>query len=375
MCERVALIFRFAVSLSFKRPTITITITMLYAFGSNGSGQLGISSKEDISSPRPCLFENISGDIGGIRQIVAGGNHTFVLLESGEIYHAGSNVDGRAGLAHFGKTVDKFHKVDLGLLPTVKVKLCSALWQASVIVTTEEEVYTFGTGQKGELGTGKAVATEPQKLLHFPPISESIVDMASSVGHTVVVLSNGDAWGWGNGRKGQLGQPPAIVQIPRKIQGLNFNVIRAVCGREFTYLVGEPQRGQNVVLGLNKWNIESNSPSNILDWKSIGASWCSIFVLKMSGKMDSWGRNDHGQLVPWELPELVQTAVGSEHILALTKDMRVVSWGWGEHGNCGPNTDESGDVKGRWNEIAVPHGNIASVQGIAAGCATSFIWT
>jgi protein ATS1 len=345
---------------------------MLYAFGSNGSGQLGISNNDDTSFPRACLFENPIENIGGIRQIVAGGNHTLVLLESGELYFAGSNTDGRAGLAALGKTTDRFQKVDLGSLSSVRIKLCSALWQASVIVTMEDEVYTFGTGPKGELGTGEAVSSEPQKLPNFPPNSEGIDDMASGVSHTVVVLPNGDAWGWGNGRKGQLGQPAGIVQIPRKIQGLNFRVVRVVCGREFTYLVGGPEEGHHTVLGLDKWKIKSNIPPNVLHWSNVGASWGSLFVLIKSGRIVSWGRNDHGQLAPPGLPEIIQMAVGSEHVLALTTDRKVLSWGWGEHGNCGPNINELKDVKDQWNEIVPIQGVI---QGLAAGCATSFIWT
>lgn len=349
---------------------------MLYAFGSDGSGQLGICNEEDVSSPQRCSFvqENSDSELGQIRQITAGGNHTLILFESGDLYFAGSNVDGRAGLAHVGRKVDRFHKAEFDSL--IKVKMCSAMWEASVIVTTEEQVYTGGTGFKGELGNGQMVASSgPRKLLDFPPSSESIVDIASGVGHTVVVLSNGDVWGWGNGRKGQLGEPAAYVQIPRKIQGLNFSVVRAVCGREFTYLVGDPQDGQHAVLGLDKWNVKSSAPPNVLHWKSIGASWCSIFVLKTSGRIESWGRNDHGQLVPPELPKIVKLAVGSEHVLALTEDMTVVCWGWGEHGNCGPNTNESNDVDGRWNETTIPLVDQNSLRGLAAGCATSFAWT
>lgn len=343
---------------------------MLYAFGSNGSGQLGIGNEEDVSSPQVCLFDEENP--GEIRQIVAGGNHTLVLFESGELYFAGSNVDGRAGLARLGQKVDRFHKAGLGLL---KVKLCAAMWEASVIVTTDEEVYTFGTGSKGELGIGQILVSEPHKLLDFPPPTEKIVDMASGVSHTVVLLSNGDVWGWGNGRKGQLGEPAAIVQTPRKIQGLNFTVVRVICGREFTYLVGDPREGHHAVLGLDKWNIKSNAPPNALQWKNIGASWGSIFVLKQSGKIESWGRNDHGQLAPLGLPAIVELAVGSEHVLALTQDMKVVCWGWGEHGNCGPSINKTNDVDGRWNDIATHAGDQDRFRGLAAGCATSFTWT
>ena len=68
-------------------------------------------------------------------------------------------------------------------------------------------------------------------------------------------------------------------------------------------------------------------------------------------------------------------AVGSEHALALTKDGRVLAWGWGEHGNCGLGTDEDGDVKHGWNEISITESDKSSVVGLGAGCATSWIWT
>lgn len=346
-------------------------IDMIYAFGSNGSGQLGICHNQDTASPQLCRFNDSSEDRSKTQRIVAGGNHTLILLESGQLYFTGSNIDGRAGLAYLGHTVDQFHQVNLGL-PIVK--LCSALWEASVVVTLTDQVFTFGRGAKGELGTGKTVAPAPCKLPDFPPPGEGIVDVASGVSHTVVVLSSGDVWGWGNGRKGQLGAPTGIVPMARKIQGLEFRVLRAVCGREFTYLVGDAQEGHHAVLGINKWNIKSSVPPSISGWKDIGASWGSIFVLKISGQIESWGRNDHGQLAPSDLPVIEKMAVGSEHVLALTKDRKVLSWGWGEHGNCGPSTPESEDVRGPWNVITTPFGDNV-IQDLAAGCATSFIQT
>lgn len=88
------------------------------------------------------------------------------------------------------------------------------------------------------------------------------------------------------------------------------------------------------------------------------------------------GRSDHGQLPPRGLPNIEQLAAGSEHVVALTKAGEVISWGWGEHGNCGGNIDENGDVKGRWNVIPTHHlDESMKVLGVGAGCATSFFWT
>jgi protein ATS1 len=193
--------------------------------------------------------------------------------------------------------------------------------------------------------------------------------------HTVVVLSNGDAYGWGDGRKGQLGEPAAIVWSPRKIEGIAFAVKKVACGREFTYLVGDPEGGHHIVLGLNKWNIKTSMPESVGGWKDIGASWGSIYVLYGNGHLLSWGRNDHGQLAPADLPELQNIAIGSEHALGLTLDGKLVAWGWGEHGNCGPELDDDGDVKGRWNEIPLHGaGTLSSASGIGAGCASSWVF-
>lgn len=347
-------------------------MSRLYAFGSNGSGQLGIGTTADTSSPQRCLFKETDGPLGRLSKIAAGGNHTLILTESGELYSSGLIDDnGRGDLKPPDNPEQIFQKCD-----TLNSKLlfCAALWEASVLVTDGETIYTHGGGPKGELGTGAVVSPQWQRLLTFPPLGTHIVDVASGVAHTVIILSNGEAYGWGNGRKGQLGEPAQIVETPRKIQNLGFRVMRAVCGREFTYFIGEATEGCHAIFGSSKWNVRSDAPSAVPDWTELGASWGSIYVLKTDGTVLSWGRNDHGQLAPPGLPNIEHIAVGSEHVLVLTTAGAVLTWGWGEHGNCGLETDEAGDVIGRWNQIRLGDEDDAEVVGVGAGCATSFIW-
>ena len=261
------------------------------------------------------------------------------------------------------------------------IKLCSATWEASFLCSDTGYVTAIGKGEKGELGLGEGITdiAPPGLPVEVPNLEQSgvsIIDMASGVQHSVVVLSTGDVIGWGNGRKGQLGEPAGIVWRPRKIENIPFKVKRAVCGREFTYVLGDPSEGQHLILGSDKWQIKTRAPEIIPEWKDVGASWGSILVLHESGSITSWGRNDHGQLSPSRLSEVGMIAVGSEHMLAVTKSNDVCAWGWGEHGNCGPATDSAGDVKeGHWNFIKLPESNDLPVRGIGAGCATSWIWT
>jgi protein ATS1 len=350
---------------------------MLFALGSNGSGQLGLGHKDDVNTPTPCTLpiEYQSSPIVSIR---AGGNHTLLQMP-GEVFAAGEASDGRFPLLNITQKspqmFDAAVKSQNFSFAVMSATQCSATWEASTFVDNVDRVFTGGTGNRGELGLGEGLteAPEPKLIKDFPPSGEeqSIIDVAASMSHTVVVTFDGNVYGWGAGRKGQLGQPAQDCWTPRKIDGIPFEVYRAVCGREFTYLVGAPESGDHVILGSNKYSVVSSAPKTLPTWKDIGSSWGSIFVLLESGKILSWGRNDHGQLCPPDLPKINQMAVGSEHVVALTEDGRVITWGWGEHGNCGSPVDEAGDVKNRWNELEV-QGEVAT---LGAGCATTFIAT
>ncbi len=350
--------------------------TGLHALGSNGSGQLGIGHRDDVSIPTKVPFPE-EADLGPPSKIAAGGNHTLVLYPTGAVFASGDNSNSRCGLHTKSGPSVAFQRVYIqtneGTIHSFK--FCSATWEASTLVTFDNQVYTMGTGHKGELGQGINVVhtTQPQRIAGFPPPGLQIMDLASCVGHTVAVLSDSNAYGWGAGRKGQIGDPTAAVWQPRLISSPGFKIMRAVCGRDFTYLVGVPCDGQHIILGSDKWNVKSAAAKEILGWKDIGASWGSVFVLLSNGVLRSWGRNDRGQLAPMNLPLMDQVAIGSEHVLARSKDGEILAWGWGEHGNCGLcATVAEPSVEG-WNVLYNGNNSDEVVVG-GAGCATSWLW-
>ncbi|KAF2860279.1 RCC1/BLIP-II [Piedraia hortae CBS 480.64] len=322
----------------------------LYALGSNGSGQLALGHQRDVSVPEKC---HLPADIinNGIKQVVAGGNHALVLSRTG--------------------FVQAFGGTNLSL---ENVSMISATWTASVCLKQAGRVATMGDGLNGELGLGMGIskAKEFCDIPDFPPQGASVVHVASSMSHTVAVLDNGEVWGWGKGRHGQLGKPNQDAWLPRKVQDVPFPVAKAVCGKDFTCIIGEPAQGNLLILGIqgrDRFGLKSQIATQVPGWTDIAASWGSIYVL-INGRLIGFGRNDHGQLPPPGLTPIVQIAAGSEHCLALTKCGKILAWGWGEHGNCGQPIDSNGDVKSRWNEI-----DLVSPTAIFAGCATSFIAT
>lgn len=412
----------------------------VFAFGSNGSGQLAIGHTEDVSTPTECLFTS-PAPTDKITKIAAGGNHTLLLTDSGHVHATGCNTDKRCGPSQIQNPQDKDKDQDQDaresqieenilrfrrLILTDPVttenvdtfKCISTTWEGSILVSSAgDKVFVLGSTPKGELGLGNdLVATNPSptqifvepglSIPDFPPSRTTVVSVASGMGHTVAILSSGEVYGWGGSRKGQLGESlkkEKIVWRPAKVEGIPFLATGAVCGREFTVILGRRSAGEFVILGDegNRWGImripeslrfaAEGSGGGWSEYIDIGASWHDIYVHASSSHSDSdigfdslnaraagsliaWGRNDRGQLPPPDLPPLSEIGVGSEHVLALLENGDVATFGWGEHGNCGPDTDARGNVAGKYNLIPLP-GDVsgARVVGVGAGCATSWV--
>jgi protein ATS1 len=408
----------------------------LFAFGSNGSGQLGIGHQEDVSNPTQCLFSQPKQEPelqktqqlnDEITHIAAGGNHTLLLTKTGAVYAAGCNTDSRCG-AQEDELLPTFHRLSLcDASSGAKIdcfKLVSATWEGSIVVsgqTDRDAVYVLGSNPKGELGLPTDVVALGSRIPDFPPEGASVVALASGMAHSVAVLSTGEVYGWGAARKGQLGARNRAARVlPVKVE-VSFFAESVACGREFTVVEG---KGKFVVLGDvgNRWGV-LRVPSLLSDselgagrddlrgeegggsrglvrypYTSIGASWHGVYVHAApgleaasagshalvndtesgsgsgSGSLVAWGRNDRGQLPPSDLPTPVMLAVGSEHVLALLGDGQVAAFGWGEHGNCGPDTDSKGNVSGTYNVVSLPEiATDGKVVGVGAGCATSWM--
>lgn len=370
----------------------------VYAFGSNGSGQLGIGHVEDVSVPTRCLFVPDEESTAGqrrVKRIVAGGNHTVILFDNGSAYAAGSNENGRCGVFASepeppSSTLLKFTRIVLrrndGRVADT-FRDVSATWAATFLVSDAvlpDEVFVLGAGDKGQLGLGSDLtetsSTGPVMILpDFPPPGTRIRSIASGMGHTVALLSNGRVYGWGAARKGQLGQsamPRKVVWSPEEVDGVPVKADLVACGREFTVISGGGSHDYTI-LGSDKWGVISGAPPRArVKGKSVSTSWHGVYVHEHDLSITAWGRNDRGQLPPPALSRVSQIATGSEHVVALLPDHKtVVAFGWGEHGNCGPDTDAQGNINGSWNTIPLPVEEDGIVVDVGAGCATSWVIT
>lgn len=353
----------------------------LYVFGSNGEGQLGIPAKDIIDTPTAA---ESWPPHGGIKSVRSGDNHTLILDNFGKVWGAGDNRKGQLGCSSaLPSRMEAFKEL------RSTVYLHAATCETSAYITNNETSYpqtnstliTEGTSQWGELGLGANInKTSTSKESNEQPLSKPTISFAAGVWHYVLVDSNSAVYGWGKSRLDQLGPKLSTHQrIPTPTcieEDIGFMPTKVVCGKDFTYLAGEPEHGSHVIFGRDKFGIRSNMPPHINNWKDIGATWHSIFVLFQDGNLTAWGKDNMWKLVPDDLPPIDQMAVGSEHVLALTRDHKLISWGWGKHGNCGDLTTLAKEGKvandmlsNCWNEITVP----GRVRFVGAGFCTSFV--
>jgi protein ATS1 len=307
----------------------------------------------------------------------------LLVTEDGKVYGVGDNRK-----AQLIAGAERVLHLDTFKLLRSDIAFTAAACESSAYVaahesSTQSTIHTQGQGLWGELGYKKDITSAGQDSDVLSGLQIAlpgrVKDFAAGVWHYIAILEEGSVYGWGKARVGQLGpQFSGSVAQPTKIDNIPFKPERVVCGKECTYLVGHPSTGEHMILGKDKHNIISSMPQNIAGWKDIGATWSSVFVLFEDGKLMAWGRDTIWKLIPPGLPLIDRIAVGSEHVLAITKDGRLISWGWGKHGNCG-NLEKLKEkikldmdmVSGLWNEIELP----GKVEFIGAGACTSFVVT
>ncbi|KAF2473332.1 RCC1/BLIP-II [Lindgomyces ingoldianus] len=389
----------------------------LYAFGSNGESQLGLGFTSDGEHaptlvPAPPPRDNMS-----IRKICGGGNHTLVLADNDKVYVAGLNTDGQLGHMLTQRPSNRHAAHDERLIKFDKryrdISFCAATETTSAYIlngcskqnkSPTPILYTEGRGRLGELGRGEMDKTKDQFTINVfdkdtlsTPLAQfenlgivnthinthpegfkfprQVVDFAGGTWHYAAVLDNGDVWGWGKNRNGQLGPSQSETLIyPTNLLGIPFEADRVVCGKEFTYIVGRKNEGFHCILGSNKFR--ENMPDCVPHWKDIGATWNAVFVLFEDGSLIAFGTERQWNLIPPNLPSIDQIAIGNSHVLALTAAGKLISWGWGSHGNCGyldPIKFPEGIVSGTFHEIqSSPPGDIRKIW---AGASTSFVLT
>ncbi|XP_075956095.1 putative E3 ubiquitin-protein ligase HERC6 isoform X2 [Anarhichas minor] len=187
----------------------------VFSWGLNSHGQLGLG-KEFMLQYVPVLVRALSGV--AVTQISAGATHSLFLTLPGLVYCCGANKSGQLGL----NRVDEKGRFNICMVPALRplgVSFISCGEAHSAVLTKDGKVFTFGEGSYGQLGHNSSANEVGPRLV------ESLDGPASQIScgrrHTLVLGTSGQLWAFGNGAKGQIGTgrtedslTPTLVHFP-----------------------------------------------------------------------------------------------------------------------------------------------------------------
>uniref|UniRef100_UPI0037E84922 probable E3 ubiquitin-protein ligase HERC6 n=1 Tax=Semicossyphus pulcher TaxID=241346 RepID=UPI0037E84922 len=187
----------------------------VFTWGRNSHGQLGLG-KDVALQYTPVLVTALTGV--AVTQISAGATHTFFLTLPGLVYCCGANKSGQLGL----NRVDEKGRFNICVVPALRpldVSFISCGEAHSAVLTKDGNVFTFGEGSHGQLGHNSSDNEKGPRLVEV--LDGHAAQISCGRRHTLVLGSSGQLWAFGNGAKGQIGTgctedslTPTLVKLP-----------------------------------------------------------------------------------------------------------------------------------------------------------------
>lgn len=250
-------------------------------------------------------------------QVVAGGFHFLVLLESGDVYAWGDNQHGQVG---DGTT--KRQPAPTRVLRGAK--FVAAGWNHSLAIMRDGDIYVWGCNTSGQLGDGSRTSRPTPEVVMQANGKDVLYEVISCAGgkeHSVAIVrepgkSRSHCWAWGGNVSGLQGCNTPATRTEASITGLS-------------QLVGHPVLVEE-------------------DVKAVAGGMTHTLAIKSNGDCVAWGRNTHGQLGDGTtvsrlsavkvLEKVRSVAAGVDYSLAVLENGELFSWGYNSGGRLGDGT-------------------------------------
>ncbi|XP_037623786.1 probable E3 ubiquitin-protein ligase HERC3 [Sebastes umbrosus] len=187
----------------------------VYTWGQDSRGQLGLGKRKPGANS-PQHLRSLSGI--PLVQIAAGGEQSFAVSVSGGVFGWGRNHCGQLGL---GDKRDRHTPTPVHYLNMKKTTHISCGKDHTAILTKNGAVFTFGSGQYGQLGHN-SFSDELRPRLVAELWGAKVTKIACGRHHTLVLTDSKRVYSFGCGEQEQLGHReeshpsvPLPVQLPQ----------------------------------------------------------------------------------------------------------------------------------------------------------------
>ncbi|MEM1298428.1 MAG: Ig-like domain-containing protein [Pseudomonadota bacterium] len=350
----------------------------LFASGANFFGQLGNGVQGfNVEQPRAAVLPNDFDET--IVSVSAGQIHSTFLTDTGDVWSWGFNNRGSLGL---GDEEIRTQPTKIPTLDDVNIVAIENGNGVSYAISDTGALYAWGFNTNGQLGLGdrdeRLVPTLVEALS-----DETVVAISSGTSFTLVLTADGQVYGFGSNRDGQLGSPDGLeedgstisrVLSPVLAAGLPADIVAVTADTNTSYAVtsdgrvfgwGESRFGQ-LLQGEDQGDgtfdpdttdvlvpIELTAlPPGVIDVKG-GARWGA--ALTEDGDVYLWGPNDEGptggldgdpaaesdfsffpvKIAGLDDPNIVEIQSGPNALIARADDGQIFSFGVNGDGRLG----------------------------------------
>jgi alpha-tubulin suppressor-like RCC1 family protein len=288
------------------------------------------------------------------------------------VFATGLNADGQLGLGHTSNVNTPTRVIQDRAMLGTNISMISAQYKRGYAISNNNRIFAWGLNTNFELADlTKATRNSPiQSIVPHLLFKRKIKQFVSSsfASHNLILTTDGRVFAWGLNNYGQLGDGSTISKSVAMMVGSleNVEIVHIAAGQETSHALSSDGvvyswgRGTYCLGTGNSGNKYTPTPidsNGILRLKFIVKISCKnihVLALSMDGEVFSWGNNANGKLgdgttissyspvavdmSPFGGKKVVDIYAGGSFSAALTEEGKLFSWGQNSYYALGDGT-------------------------------------